>query len=113
MHRELTPDDDDEVLGGVGAVRVLDDVHPFVLLQHVLQHQVARGAEAGPGVHHLARLQQNHLSGAVGPGFEHDLTKVPRRDVDVNLLPKEGCQAFLFNWWNCLIRYDREPSFSY
>lgn len=96
--RHLTLDNEDEVLGCAGVAGVLDDVQPLVLLLHVLQHQVARKVDEAPRVHHLACSQQNHLRGAIGPGFEHNLTNVPQREIDVDVLPEEGCLVFLFEW---------------
>lgn len=94
--RQLTSDDEDEVLGCIGIVGVPDDVHPLVLLLHVLQHQVAQRVETAPWIH-LARSQQNHLSRAIGPGFEHNLSTVPGQDIDVNVLPEEGGLVLLFD----------------
>ena len=76
----------------------------------------------------LSASHQNHLEGLIGPGFEHDLSSVSRRDVHVNVLPKERCPAFLFDWWKhqyyvqChpagetspyMITWDRYPLISY
>ncbi len=83
----------------VGVFGVLDDVDSFILLLDVLQHQMAQRVDVAPRViHHLARSQQNHLGGLICSPFEHNLTDISRRDIDVDVLSEEGGPVFLFDW---------------
>lgn len=95
--KHLTSDNKDEVLGCAEIAGVPDDVKSLVFLLHIFQHQVAQRVDQGPGIHHLAFSQQNNLRGMIVAGSEHNLTNIPRWDINVDVLPKEGFPVFLFN----------------
>lgn len=81
----------------VGVVAVPDDVQALVLLPNVLQHQVAQRVEV-PSVQPLAAAHQNHLGRVIGAGLKHNLSNVPGRDIDVDVLPEERRPALGYDW---------------
>lgn len=95
----LTPDKENEVLGCAGVAGVLDNIHALITLLHILQHQVSQRVDRSAGTHHLTRSKYRHFGWLVATGFEDDLANIPRGDINVDVLSKEGSLVYLFDFY--------------